>query len=102
MLHESRPIRPWLIFDVRQKMPGLKQYDVVRVLSVLRVQVEDAPRIGTRSPRIGDTGTIVEILRAADSSDSYMVEAVEKDGTTLWLTDFPAEALEVIVPHETA
>ena len=53
----------------------------------------DGWRINQRPPRVGDVGTIVEILQAPGLSDRYVVETSGPDGITVWLGDFQAEEL---------
>jgi hypothetical protein len=52
--------------------------------------------VNRRSPQVGDTGTIVEILGAAGLPDVYVVECVDSDGRTLWLGDLIAQELELV------
>jgi hypothetical protein len=77
------------------KMTVLKQYGIVRVVRLLQTAEEhDGWRVNKRSPQIGDTGTIVEILHTPNLPDKYVVEAVEPDGNTIWLGDFDASEIE--------
>ena len=71
-------------------MSRLQEYDVVRVLSIGSAKPD--PSIGSRSPVIGDSGTIVSVL----APGHYIVEAVKDDGTTNWLSDFEGTDLELI------
>ena len=76
-------------------MATFKQYDVVRVIRLLHpVEEYDGWRFNQRSPHIGDTGTLVEILHASDLPDKYVVECSRQDGVTIWLSDFDAEEIE--------
>ena len=52
-----------------------------------------------RPPRVGDIGTIVDILKAPGHPTNYVVEASQPDGTTLWLGDFLYEELELVEPE---
>jgi hypothetical protein len=79
-------------------MPTLKQSDVVRVRSTDHVPVDDASRFGQRLPRVGDTGTIIGMVRAPGIVDAFMVKSVADDGSTLWVAGFTADALEVVTP----
>lgn len=78
-------------------MKPLRQYEVVRVVRLLRdAQHYDGWRFNKRPPRVGDTGTIVDILHLVGSPENYVVEASLPDGTTLWPGDFSADELEPI------
>jgi hypothetical protein len=75
----------------------LKPYDVVRVFHL--PTIENA-LLGTesikRKPAIGDMGTIVEVLSENPDQEVFMVECLDNNGTTLWLTIFKEEELEFI------
>jgi hypothetical protein len=45
-----------------------------------------------RSPKIGDTGAVVEVY--LDPREAYCVEAVAPDGKIEWLVDFLPDELE--------
>ena len=78
-------------------MASLKQYDIVRVVQMLHPLEEyDGWRANQRAPQVGDTGTIVEILRAPNLPNKYVVEAVEPDGATLWLSDFDVDEIAAV------
>jgi hypothetical protein len=78
------------------RMAELKQYAVVRVRQLLRPPEHyDGWRLNQRLPRIGDKGTIVDILHASGLPESYVVESSGADGVTIWLGDFSPEELEV-------
>jgi hypothetical protein len=73
---------------------SLQQYGVVRVIRLLRSpDAYDGWRFNQRPPRVGDRGTIVDILRAPGLPDNYVVEASGPDGVTVWLGDFTADEL---------
>jgi hypothetical protein len=50
-------------------------------------------RVNQRPPRVGDRGTVVDILQAPGLPDKYVVEASGPDGITVWLGDFTADEL---------
>jgi hypothetical protein len=78
-------------------MATLCEYSVVRVKALLREGTHyDGWKISRRPPAVGDIGTIVEILRAPDGGESYVVESTTSDGDTTWLGDFAAEELEPV------
>lgn len=74
---------------------GLREYGLVRVRAL-----EDAPdrydgwRVNRRPPAVGDVGTLLDRLSAPGHPDRFVVECSGGDGTTVWLADFRAEALE--------
>ena len=77
-------------------MPEMKQYAIIRVRQMLRPsELYDGWGWNQRPPRIGDTGTIVEILRAPGQPDRYVVENSDVNGVTIWLGVFSPEELEV-------
>lgn len=53
-------------------------------------------------PRVGDVGTVVDVLHAKGLPDKFPVELVETDGTVRWLCDFWAEELELLSTDELA
>lgn len=78
-------------------MIQLKQYSMVRIKNMLNTPEHyDGWKVNQRPPQIGDTGAIVEILKAKGLPDCYVVENVANNGSTIWLADFFAEELEVI------
>jgi len=73
-----------------------KEYDVVKVVSLLtesrRIDGTDSIM---RQPKIGDVGTIVNVLDDAGYESKYIVESVNQDGMTVWLADFKHSELEL-------
>lgn len=75
----------------------LKPYAVVRIRALTRVASDyDGWSGNIRSPRIGNIGTLVEVLSALESPNRYIVENSSPDGTTIWLGEFGEEELEVL------
>jgi len=74
----------------------MKRYDVVKVKSLVTAIGRNGWNINARAPRVGDIGTVVEILKAEGQDAQFVVESVAADGTTIWLADFTAEELEVV------
>ena len=76
----------------------LRQYEVVRVCKLLRSpSAYNDWRVNQRSPKVGDVGTIVEILGAPpESSGCYVVESSDSNGMTIWLAEFGCEELEAM------
>lgn len=78
-------------------MTSLKQYDIVRVVQMFHpFEAYNGWYANHRTPQVGDIGTIVEILRAPNLPDKYVVEAVEPDGATLWLCDFDIDEITTV------
>jgi len=73
------------------------QYSLIRVIKILRsAENYDGWHINQRPPRIGDIGTIVEVLHAPNLPIDYVVECSNNDGTDIWLSLFYAEEIEAI------
>jgi hypothetical protein len=51
-------------------------------------------RVNQRPPRVGDVGTLLDVLQAHGLPDRYVVESSDENGITIWLADFTAEELE--------
>jgi hypothetical protein len=67
---------------------------MVRIRRLLRTpESYDGWCVNRRPPRVGDVGTVVDILRAPELPDRYVVEASGPDGITIWLGDLEAEEL---------
>jgi hypothetical protein len=77
-------------------MPAFVELSTVRVRQLLRADDDayDDWRVNERRPRVGDVGTVVDVLHADGSPDRYVVECVGDDGQTEWLADFVADELE--------
>lgn len=73
-------------------------YSVVRVKRLLHPEINrDGWKINQRSPEIGDTGTIVEILHAPNLPIHYVVECANKgNGTSIWVSEFEADEIEAV------
>jgi hypothetical protein len=75
----------------------LKLYSIVKIIRLIRGADDyNGWNLNRESPKVGETGTIVEILYAKDLLDCYVVEKADLDGTTIWLSDFVEEELEPI------
>ena len=55
-----------------------------------------------RLPRVGDRGTVVQLLRPGDPATTYLVEAVNGEGETIWLGEFSRDELELLSGGEAA
>jgi len=76
-------------------MIPFQELDTIRIVRLLRDNREysGTPEI-TRSPRIGDVGTIVHVYDPRDPQAPYRVECVSAEGHTIWLADFDPEEME--------
>ena len=75
----------------------LQPYAVVRIVSLRSEPAEYGGWLHSQHPpRVGETGTVVEILSTPGQPDRYVVESCAADGTTRWLADFSAEELEAV------
>ena len=76
-------------------MAELRQYEQVHIRHLTRApEAYDGWGVNRRAPRVGEYGTLVDVLRTPGAPDSYVVESSAPDGTTLWLGDFTADELE--------
>ena len=79
----------------------LRELDPVRVVSLRDPPTQHLAVAGAqRPPRLGDTGTVVQLLRPGDPSTTYLVEAVTGEGETIWLGEFTREELELLSGSE--
>ena len=75
----------------------LKPYAVVRVRKLVGHADEyDGWHLNQRPPEVGDVGALLDMLTAPGMPNKFVVESSAADGTTLWLSDFFAEELEVV------
>lgn len=74
---------------------SFQEYSTVRIRWLLRPPDSyDGWRVNQRPPRIGDSGTIIHVLKASGLPDKYVVESCCPNGVPIWLGDFAAEELE--------
>ncbi len=68
-------------------MPTLEQYGLVRVIKLKHPPEKyNGWGINQRGPRVGDVGTILDILHAPNLPDDYIVESsCGPDGNDIWL-----------------
>ena len=72
----------------------MKQYSVVKIKS-LNVEFEYSDQsFGSRAPKVGDEGTIVEVY-----DDNFYIECSDKNGVTLWLEIFGPNEAELELLH---
>jgi hypothetical protein len=83
-------------------MRPLPQYALVRVRQLLRSPEEyDGWDVNQRPPRIGDVGTIVDVLTALGiPEEDYVVECSGPGGIEVWLGDFTFEELELVTNEQ--
>ncbi|HEU4884102.1 MAG TPA: hypothetical protein VFT45_17705 [Longimicrobium sp.] len=75
-------------------MKALREFDIVRVLGFRPGAYLDLPDL--RPPRIGETGTILDIRENGTGGRVYTAEMVDDDGCNVWLCDFLEGELEWI------
>ena len=74
-----------------------KQYGLVRVRKLLRAADQyDGWEVAKRAPRVGDVGTVLDILERPDVPTGYVVECLDGDPSPEWLSIFSAEELEPV------
>ena len=82
---------------------GLRQYGLVRIRRLLNApDTYDGWRVNQRLPRVGDVGTLLDVLTAPGHPDRYVVECSGEDGISVWLADFLAEEIEPAAEWETS
>jgi hypothetical protein len=84
-----------------RKSITLEEYDIVFVKvihkNINRVTASNSSH-STRAPEIGDIGTIVHKLKIQNNqTQGYIVECIDKNGFTIWLSDFVSEELEILI-----
>jgi hypothetical protein len=63
------------------KMAELREYCFVRIVKLFRPSNEyNDWGVNQRNPQIGDTGTLIDGLRAPNLPDKYVVENAGNDG----------------------
>ncbi len=78
-------------------MKLLRLYHEVRVVKILRPLDEyNGWGMNKRPPEIGDTGTYIDLLRAPDVPDHYVVENSDTDGSDIWLSEFLIDEIEEV------
>ncbi|MFQ3787230.1 hypothetical protein [Halomonas sp. A29] len=70
----------------------MKQFDVIRVVSIRDDRFTETERDWQRAPAVGDLGTILEVY-----ADSFEVECIDSsNGSTIWLAAmYPDEITRV-------
>ena len=76
---------------------ALTEYQTVRIKALLRESdAYDPFDANDRSPRVGETGTIVDVQGLEAGPSLYTVERGRPDGTCIWLAEFVDEELEAV------
>lgn len=71
-------------------MGQFRDYTTVKVKQLLTANREfTGTNSVSRSPRVGDMGTVLE-----SHEGNYTVESVDPEGFTVWLADFEPDELE--------
>jgi hypothetical protein len=75
----------------------LKEYDAIKICSLREPNRSyDGTEGIMREPRVGDTGTVVDVLGEHSKGMMYVVECVNPEGNTVWLADFWESELDKI------
>jgi len=76
--------------------PDIALYSLVRICALIDPSINrDGWGFNKRTPVVGETGVLIDILKTDGWSDHYIVENSDpSDGTTIWLSDFLREELE--------
>ena len=78
-------------------MAELKEYCIVHIIKMVRPSnAYDDWGVNQRDPQIGDTGTLIDILRAPNLPNRYVVENAGNDGMPIWMSDFFADEIEPV------
>jgi hypothetical protein len=89
----------------RQLMQALpiEELDMVRVVAIHRESREhEGTESVKRQPRVGDVGAVVHVYSSAAGKSLFAVEAVNKEGLTLWVADFQGTELKLEAKHDDA
>lgn len=79
-------------------MKKIPEYSKVRIIKLTDPERNfDGWGVNQRPPAIGDTGTLIDILKAQGYPDMYVVESSDSStGITIWLSEFLVEELELV------
>jgi hypothetical protein len=81
---------------VGELVSRIHEYDVVRVRRCPPPDRIDGWRVNRRAPAVGDTGTVVDVLRAHGLPELLVVECSGPDGVDEWLAEFVEDELEIV------
>lgn len=84
--------------NTSKQLHPIELFTIVRVTSLIDSTIDrDGWRLNKRPPVAGDTGTVLDILKAAGLPDRYVVEESDLEtGDTIWLSEFLIEELEPV------
>ena len=71
----------------------MKPYDVVRIIALRDQRFSKLSADYERNPRIGDTGTIIEVY--SNPETAFEVECTSSNGCTIWLAAMYPEELRL-------
>jgi hypothetical protein len=52
-----------------------------------------------RLPRVGDVGTVVQVLDSSRGPSRYLIEAIDDEGSVVWEAEFDASELALANGH---
>jgi hypothetical protein len=85
-----------------QSLP-IEELDVVRVVALhQKGRAHEGTESVKREPRVGDMGTVVHVYEPKAGEPLFAVEAIDKDGLTLWLADLKGAELKLEAKHNAA
>ena len=88
-----------LVRQTLQSLP-IEELDVVRVVALHQKSRDyQGTESVARPPRVGDVGTVVHAYPPTSVERRFEVEAVDKDGRTLWVAAFEATELKLEAKH---
>ena len=81
----------------KQGTPVFNELDHVRVVRLNHPtrEVTGTERV-RRQPVVGDSGTVVALVKHASKPPGYDVECVDAAGMTLWLAEFDRDELALV------
>ena len=85
-----------------QALP-IEELDMVRVVALHRESREhEGTESVKRQPRVGDVGAVVHVYSPVPDKSIFAVEAVNKEGLTLWVAHFEEAELKLEAKHYAA
>lgn len=77
--------------------PTFAAYSVVKVRQLICSESEYDPWcINSEHPKVGDVGVVLEVLVSNNCLNKYVVESCAEDGTSIWLSNFFEEEIELV------
>lgn len=82
---------------IEKGMTKFKEYSKVRIRKLTQSHDDyDGWNLNKLGPKIGDIGTLIDIIQADGLPDKYVVEKCDSEGIPIWLSDFYEEELEAV------